>query len=144
MEWLLEHEGDPDIDVPLTEAQLQQLSQGGQGAQLGDAETMQRLTEMGFTEAEVATALQASGGSYETACAWLLGERDEDAGTEEAMHILQASLQDANVQAGLTNPRVIEALHAIVEDPTALQQYLSDPDVGPLLAALAGRTREQE
>jgi len=37
------------------------------------------------------------------------------------------------VQAGLANPRVLEALKGLMEDPASATQYLSDPEIGPVL-----------
>lgn len=90
-EWLLEHAGDPDAEVPLTEAQLQQLASrrprprqrprlvtelqrphGGRADIAASPELVDLLVEMGFERPRAAAALQAFGNNMDLACHWLL------------------------------------------------------------------------
>ncbi len=37
------------------------------------------------------------------------------------------------VQQSLTNPRVLEALRQVMENPNATEQYADDAEIGPVL-----------
>ncbi len=85
MDWLLEHERDPDIDEPLTLEQIDRIHAGedeeygeGEGEDgimmIDPQEAAQRLMELGFTEEDIAYALEATGHDFEAAAAWLLGD----------------------------------------------------------------------
>ena len=85
MDWLLEHERDPDIDEPLTIEQIDRLRAGedeeeygentGEGMMMIDPhEAAQRLMELGFAQEDIAYALEATGQDFEAAAAWLLGD----------------------------------------------------------------------
>jgi len=39
--------------------------------------------------------------------------------------------------ASLQNPKVMAALQAMQSDPSKIMQYMSDPDVGPILQKMA-------
>jgi len=76
MDWLLEHEGDPDIDDPLSAEQLRRLEQDmGRGGDPQDQqEAVERLVEMGFSEDDILVALDTCNHDFEAAAAWLLGD----------------------------------------------------------------------
>ena len=85
MDWLLEHERDPDIDEPLTIEQIDRLRAGDEDDEYGDGggegmmiidpqEAAQRLMELGFAQEDIAYALEATGHDFEAAAAWLLGD----------------------------------------------------------------------
>ncbi|XP_074653863.1 ubiquitin-associated domain-containing protein 1-like [Tubulanus polymorphus] len=101
MEWLLEHEGDSDIDEPY-EAVTEESDESDQacgGATGGDPEekslstvlksfkaykkrdfranqrAMRNLIEMGFEEPDVRQALMATGNDEDAACEWLLSDK---------------------------------------------------------------------
>jgi hypothetical protein len=86
MDWLLEHERDPDIDEPLTLEQIDRIHAGEDDDEYGEGEgedgimmidpqeAAQRLMELGFTEEDIAYALEATGHDFEAAAAWLLGD----------------------------------------------------------------------
>ena len=85
MDWLLEHERDSDIDEPLTLEQIDRIHAGeddeygeGEGEDgimmIDPQEAAQRLMELGFTEEDIAYALEATGHDFEAAAAWLLGD----------------------------------------------------------------------
>jgi len=137
MEWLLEHSDDPDIDVPLTNAQLSQIIRV-ESSFVADPVISSALIDMGFAADDVAQALRATNNNYEAACAWLLGDR-VDPTPEDIAHIVESNplvhaiLSNPIVQAGMTNPRVMHALRLLVEDPASATQFLADPEVGPVL-----------
>jgi len=144
MDWLLEHEGDPDIDEPLTDDQLQHIEQDRQHHDgPADQEAVQRLIEMGFSEDDILNALETCGNNFESATAWLLGDReaggmDDDPGYEESegRTMLQSLMAEPHLQQALANPRVVAALQHIIEHPETAAEYLDDPEIGRVLQAL--------
>ncbi len=82
MEWLLEHDGDADIDEPLNQEQMAALQgrRGGGPAAPSpatftpDPNAVAKLKDMGFKEEEIAEALRITNNNSEAACAYLLGE----------------------------------------------------------------------
>uniref|UniRef100_A0A7S4V093 UBA domain-containing protein n=1 Tax=Guillardia theta TaxID=55529 RepID=A0A7S4V093_GUITH len=84
MEWLLEHEGDPGVDEPMSEDELRSLARSRREEVNGptNEEAVTRLREMGFSEEDVTHALRACDNNFEAAMAWLLGDR-EGGGMEE-------------------------------------------------------------
>ncbi|XP_048245331.1 ubiquitin-associated domain-containing protein 1-like [Haliotis rufescens] len=105
MEWLFQHEDDPDIDAPLPgeeETTPQTPEEQPEGAIGGkenpdgtpkvtnileslrafrkrefrpNARALQKLLEMGFSEQEATDALRVSRNDQDAACEWLLGDR---------------------------------------------------------------------
>eukprot|EP01102_Stenamoeba_stenopodia_P023301 TRINITY_DN9995_c0_g1_i2.p1 TRINITY_DN9995_c0_g1~~TRINITY_DN9995_c0_g1_i2.p1 ORF type:complete len:375 (-),score=84.91 TRINITY_DN9995_c0_g1_i2:28-1152(-) len=134
MEWLLEHSEDPDIDQPISEEQMRQLAQA-EANFAPDAGSVQKLQEMGFALEDINAALRATGNNYEAACAWLLGDRDVsmDQQETETNPVISAILNNQAVLAGLRNPRVLQAFQAMIANPAAGQQYVNDPEIGPIL-----------
>ena len=47
---------------------------------------------------------------------------------------MRAVLSNPAVQGSLSNPRVMQAFRAMMEDPSAANNYLDDPEIGPVLA----------
>jgi len=137
MDWLLEHEGDQDIDTPLTPDDLQSISKV-QASIVPDAMSIQRLKDMGFGDADISNALRMTSNNYEAAAAWLLGDRDMSDQDEEEVSLdgnplLQSILNHPDIQNALDNPRVMQALKQLLEDPSSASQYMNDPEVGPVL-----------
>eukprot|EP01117_Protostelium_nocturnum_P010145 TRINITY_DN3619_c0_g2_i3.p1 TRINITY_DN3619_c0_g2~~TRINITY_DN3619_c0_g2_i3.p1 ORF type:complete len:407 (-),score=131.30 TRINITY_DN3619_c0_g2_i3:1027-2247(-) len=112
-----------ESNIPEGNQQSPQIAQ----AQTPDQATIQQLRDMGFPEEEVTQALLATGNNQEAAAAWLLGDREPD------FNALQSILTNPVIQAGLGNPRVLEALRNIMENPNSAMQYLTDPEIGPIL-----------
>lgn len=134
MEWLLEHGDDADIDEPLTDDQLRQLS-GPRAPSVPfvpDATAIAKLKDMGFAEDDIIEALRATNNNSEAACAYLLGERTEEEGHFDDS-VIRNVLMNPVIQAGLSNPRVLQALRALIENPSSATQFLSDPEIGPVL-----------
>eukprot|EP00727_Mastigamoeba_balamuthi_P008798 m51a1_g4540 hypothetical protein (541) ;mRNA; f:44861-46900 len=105
-----------------------------------------RLADMGFSPEAVAEALRVTGGDQETALALLLsglsiddsaahtGDEEEDDGDDgELPLVMQRVLENSVVQAGLENPRVAEALSAVMRDPSRAAEFESDPEVAVVL-----------
>eukprot|EP00164_Ancoracysta_twista_P000341 GFYU01000468.1.p1 GENE.GFYU01000468.1~~GFYU01000468.1.p1 ORF type:complete len:395 (+),score=87.07 GFYU01000468.1:32-1216(+) len=152
MEWLLEHMDDDTIDEDLTPEQVQAITQDEMSFQ-PDADTVSQLREMGFSDNEINSALRATNNNYEAACAWLLGDRDvtamemeteddEDGYAHEGGYpdqldeqspIVQAILNSPTIQDGMANPNVIAAFQTMVDNPATVQQYVNDPDIGPVI-----------
>ncbi|PRP85591.1 hypothetical protein PROFUN_06380 [Planoprotostelium fungivorum] len=127
-----------NVDSAQPETTEGQIGIGSETAQIGrtpdlDPAATQRLRDMGFAEAEIITALTATGNDEEAAAIYLLGEQEEAVGG--GGEALQAILSDPIVQAGLGNPRVLEMLRHLIENPTSSisAQYLADPEIAPIL-----------
>eukprot|EP01098_Paradermamoeba_levis_P012038 TRINITY_DN51_c0_g1_i1.p1 TRINITY_DN51_c0_g1~~TRINITY_DN51_c0_g1_i1.p1 ORF type:complete len:205 (+),score=39.48 TRINITY_DN51_c0_g1_i1:429-1043(+) len=131
MEWLLEHHEDPDVDTPLPSSPS---TTGPPAPFTPDPVVLQQLEDMGFPKDESIEALKATNNNQEAACAWLLGERDEDHGqSEESNPVVRSILNHPAIQAGLANPRVLRAFQMMVENPSTASQFISDPEIGPIL-----------
>eukprot|EP01114_Cavostelium_apophysatum_P015083 TRINITY_DN4042_c0_g1_i1.p1 TRINITY_DN4042_c0_g1~~TRINITY_DN4042_c0_g1_i1.p1 ORF type:complete len:349 (+),score=65.38 TRINITY_DN4042_c0_g1_i1:954-2000(+) len=133
MDWILQHEEDPDIDEPISTEELQEIAEF-----VPDPVAIAKLKDMGFSEEAIKDALKATNNNQEAACAWLLGEHDvAETQTipmdERTFHLLNSVLTNPVVQSGLSNPRVLQALRVLMEDPNNATQYLNDPEIGPVL-----------
>ena len=152
MEWILEHSEDADFNEPITQRQLRGLGLGRRGGRrntefVPHPVALQRLTEMGFEEAQVTEALRVTNNDFESAASYLLGdgvgrgggrrrmsELEEEANAFSLNNpIIRILLQNPAVQSAMTNPRVLEAFQRIMEDPSSAGRYLSDPQIGPIL-----------
>jgi len=136
MEWLLEHEGDPDIDDPLTPEQLHvlQIRKNPSPSSFSpDPVAVSKLKDMGFKEEDIAEALRITNNNSEAACAYLLGEGGEAELSIDDTNVIHDVLMNPTIQAGLANPRVLQALKALIENPSSAAQYISDPEIGPVL-----------
>nr|KAG5687037.1 hypothetical protein BaRGS_002410 [Batillaria attramentaria] len=127
MDWLFQNENDPDIDSPLPELEAESPSAA-----------LQRLIEMGFEESEATDALRMFRNDQDAACDWLLGDRKERAavveeGLDPSSAVYQAIMENPTVQLGLNNPRSLLAFLQMLENPLAANQWLNDPETGPIL-----------
>ncbi|KAK7462645.1 hypothetical protein BaRGS_00038296, partial [Batillaria attramentaria] len=99
---------------------------------------LQRLIEMGFEESEATDALRMFRNDQDAACDWLLGDRKERAavveeGLDPSSAVYQAIMENPTVQLGLNNPRSLLAFLQMLENPLAANQWLNDPETGPIL-----------
>lgn len=99
---------------------------------------LQRLMEMGFQEGEAMDALRMFRNDQDSACDWLLGDRRERAavveeGLDPTSAVYQAIMDNPTVQLGLNNPRCLLAFLQMLENPLAANQWLNDPETGPIL-----------
>jgi len=137
MEWLLQHAEDTDIDEPIAPQTLRHIALRQPRNLAPDASVVKRFVDMGFTEEDVSSALRATHNNPEAAMSWLLGEREQvesEGGIALDSVILRAILSNPTIQQGLSNPRVQQALRNMLENPSSAEQYLLDPEVGPILA----------
>jgi len=139
MEWLLEHGSDADINEPLTPDQIRSLVSASSSF-VPDPINLRRLQDMGFSIPDVTNALRITNNNYESAAAWLLGDRDveeeeedHDFTLDESNPIVRTILNNTSVQSALSNSRVVEAMKAIMDDPSSAAKYLNDPEIGPIL-----------
>ncbi|XP_022326118.1 ubiquitin-associated domain-containing protein 1-like isoform X2 [Crassostrea virginica] len=103
---------------------------------------LQNLIEMGFDEKDALEALRISRNNQNDACEWLLGDRktntqDLDEGLDTSGAVYKAIMANPQVQLGLNNPRCLLAFLQMLDSPLAAQQWLSDPDTGPLLVQVS-------
>jgi len=134
MEWLLEHDGDPDLDEPLSQDQMRQLSGRRNAPFTPDPAAIAKLKDMGFQEEDIAQALRVTNNNSEAACAYLLGEGGaESEFSLDDTNVIHDVLMNPTIQAGLANPRVLQALKALIDNPSSAVQYINDPEIGPVL-----------
>ena len=118
---------------------------------------LKQLKDMGFQEEDVIAALKATNNNQELACGWLLGEREEsnwvtddeeeeEEPTEDG-RLLQQILSNPIIQTHISNPRVVLAIHSLLENPGAAQNLIHDPEIGPVLrevSQILTNTRNQQ
>jgi len=104
---------------------------------VADQAALQNLREMGFSEADILSALSATGNNQEAAAAWLLGDRESSMGGDP--ETLAAILSNPIIQAALSNPRVLEMLRRIMENPSGavVAEYMSDPEMAPIILLIS-------
>ncbi|OWF51590.1 ubiquitin-associated domain-containing protein 1-like [Mizuhopecten yessoensis] len=172
MEWLIQHESDPNIDepVPGTE-EVQEPEDQTEGAVGGvedndegqspqvtnilkslrafrkrefkaNPRALQNLVEMGFPEKDAIDALRVGRNDQDAACDWLLGDRktkpeEMEEGIDTNSSIYKAIMANPTVQLGLNNPRCLLAFLQMLESPFMTQQWLNDPETGPLLVQIS-------
>eukprot|EP01095_Lingulamoeba_sp_RSL-Kostka_P002907 TRINITY_DN13824_c0_g1_i1.p1 TRINITY_DN13824_c0_g1~~TRINITY_DN13824_c0_g1_i1.p1 ORF type:complete len:348 (+),score=108.76 TRINITY_DN13824_c0_g1_i1:43-1086(+) len=128
LNWLIKHQNDPNIDVPIANNVLRRLAKQEEIFE-PDPEVLTRLIEMGFPKENCINALKASNNNHDAALRWLLGEVD----TVEDNPMRRAMNSNPVVRQGLRNPRVLQALQEILSNRAAASRYASDPEVGPVL-----------
>jgi len=131
MEWMLEHEADANIDEPLSEQQLAHLSRTANVTP--DANLVQRLKDMGFSEEDALAAIQSVGNDQEAACGWLLGEREPSIETQNMVSLI---LNNPVIRNAFANPRIFSVIRAAADNPSLAQRYINDPEIGPVLMQL--------
>lgn len=152
MEWLLQHENDEDIDIPLTPAELSSFSietrpkrkraAGKKKEFVANPRAVSNLKEMGFEEKDILEALKYSTNNQERALDWLLGDRqpveqNPDGGLDPNSSLYTAIMDHPVVQLGLTNPRILHAFEDMLENPNNSGQYINDPEIGPVLLQIS-------
>jgi len=128
MEWLFSHDGDPDIDTPLTIEKYNQILYPQQPRSrkpgtpfVPDQNIIAKLKDMGFqNEDEIKQALQVTNNNEEVACAWLLGERDVvDPRSNFLLNLLGSAQQ---------NPNALNAFRNILTSLVQNQDQNQDPN----------------
>ena len=99
MDWILEHQDDPEAETPLTESQLQRIAISRRRQRRNrrrfranwphnstpvDQDLVVQLGEMGFSENLSRFALQTFNNNMELACQWLLASADDFESEPEA------------------------------------------------------------
>lgn len=122
MNWLLDH--------PAEAAAVPDVSEAGH-----DAALVQQLVARGFTTEEIEAALGYNQVEEEPkdVAAELGAEHSSLQHLSEESPIVQCIRESPEIQAGLGDKRVLEALHSMIKDPSAAHRYLSDPQIGPVL-----------
>ncbi|XP_068728664.1 ubiquitin-associated domain-containing protein 1-like [Montipora capricornis] len=138
MEWLLQHESDPDIDEPLVIGTRAGRTRRKRKEFVPNPRAVNNLKEMGFQEDEILMALKATVNNQEAACEWLLGDRqgsteDLNQGLDQSSPLYQAIMENPLVQLSLNNARVLGAFEDMLENPSTSSFYINDPETGPVL-----------
>ncbi|XP_074606474.1 ubiquitin-associated domain-containing protein 1-like [Acropora palmata] len=138
MEWLFQHESDPDIDEPLVLGARGGRTQRRRKEFEPNPRAVSNLKEMGFQEDEIVMALKATVNNQEAACEWLLGDRqssigDVNQGLDQSSPLYQAIMENPLVQLSLNNKRVLGAFEDMLENPSSSTYYINDPETGPVL-----------
>lgn len=138
MEWLLQHESDPDIDEPVVIGARAGRTRRKRKEFVPNPRAVNNLKEMGFQEEEILMALKATGNNQEAACEWLLGDRqgsieDINQGLDQSSPLYQAIMENPLVQLSLNNARVLGAFEDMLENPSSSSFYINDPETGPVL-----------
>lgn len=138
LEWLIHHSSDADVDEPIRAPNAVVTKHGAKF--VPDPGMYQRLKDMGFGENDVIAVLQLTRNSFEASCDWLLGGQNVQAALAEQQKdleptnpIMKALLEDAKVYAALFEPRVLQALRAMMVDAGMIAAFVPDPIVGPVL-----------
>ncbi|XP_031562512.1 ubiquitin-associated domain-containing protein 1-like [Actinia tenebrosa] len=142
MEWLLQHESDPDLDEsePLTVGYSRTRRKRREFTP--NPRAVENLKEMGFQEEDILVALKVTGNNQEAACDWLLGDKkcgvvNIDEGLDQDSPMYKAIMENPMVQLGLYNPRILAAFEDMLESPTNSGMYISDPETGPVLLQIS-------
>jgi len=144
MEWLINHEGDVDIDTPLPPPPKALKTNAGTTFTPCPA-SHRTLMTMGFVDRDIVAALQLARNNISAAMDHLLSGVDVHKALEERDQksmdmnspIMKEVLKDAHVQARLVEPRVWKALESFHENPQKGSQYLSDPVIGSIIMFLS-------
>jgi hypothetical protein len=130
MEWLLEHDGDPSVDIPLTQQQIDQLTlvpvssssnpisslisslTGGSSNSSSftpNPAIVDRLKALGFAIADINRVLQLTNNNEEAAIAILLGDTsvEDEEEEEEVDNRFQQIMSNPTIVSSLGNPRVL-------------------------------------
>lgn len=105
---------------------------------------LKTLIEMGFAKNHALDALCIHANHQEEACEWLLSggyNKDPDLDLKDELDpespVYKAILRNPVVQLGISNPKSLLAFLTILENPNSTQQWLSDPDTGPMLIQIS-------
>lgn len=148
MEWLLNHSSDnQNDDTPsASTSQGQSASSNQQPFYKYRSRTRQfkpnpnhleNLLAMGFAKEESIQALRISGNNPNTACDWLLSDRtvqtDVDQPLSSDSELYKALLANPTIHIGLHDPKVVEALEDMVENPWRRNNWAYESAVGNVI-----------
>lgn len=110
-----------------------------------DPNALRNLLEMGFDEDDVIDALRVKNNQQEESCEWLLSRDGEESnsepdikeGLDENGAVYKAILSNHVIQLAVSNPKTLNALLQILENPNSMQQWLQDPELSPMLLQIS-------
>jgi len=140
-EWLLStHQSKNDDETPQQSASTSEPTHSykSRARQFKPNPThLENLLAMGFAEKESIQALRISGNNPNSACDWLLGDRttqgDVDEPLSEDSDLYKALLANPTIHVGLHDPKVVEALEDMVENPWRRNNWAYESAVGNVI-----------
>ncbi|EGD78945.1 hypothetical protein PTSG_01918 [Salpingoeca rosetta] len=131
--WLLEHQGDPALDRPITPPPKPVTTRHGRKFQ-PDAQAFRKLKELGFGDDDVVAALQVTRNNFNQACELLLGGEDMSVlRQQEALpvkNLLRNILKSPAVWDAMFRPEFVQALELLLES----HMYEDDADNNACIA----------
>jgi len=95
------------------------------------------LLAMGFSRDDSVLALKVSGNNANAACEWLLSDRppfdDPDASLSPDCELYKSLLRNPTIHIGLHDPKVVEALEDMVENPWRRNNWAYESAVGNVI-----------
>ncbi|XP_022230271.1 ubiquitin-associated domain-containing protein 1 [Drosophila obscura] len=112
-------------------------------------EIVESLTEMGFEEAAVVSALKRTGNNKASACEWLCDNRSGSVielreGLAPDSPILKVILEMPQVQMTLSNPKTFLAFLAILENEHAIRVWRGDNDTTSVITHILQKYHEEK
>lgn len=147
MEWLLNHNSDvEDESEAAPSSNEQSSSSSGEPVYKYRARARQfkpnpnhleNLLAMGFSREDAVQALRISGNNPNTACDWLLSDRRVQADVDQSLstdsELYKALLANPTIHIGLHDPKVVEALEDMVENPWRRNNWAYESAVGNVI-----------
>jgi len=141
MEWLLNHTEETDETPSSSQSQgaeeplYKYRSRSRQFK--ANPNHLDNLLAMGFVREESIEALRISGNNPNTACDWLLSDRtlqvDVDQPLSMDSELYKALLANPTIHIGLHDPKVVEALEDMVENPWRRNNWAYESAVGNVI-----------
>ncbi|KAM7345216.1 kip1 ubiquitination-promoting complex subunit 2 [Cochliomyia hominivorax] len=112
-------------------------------------ETIQNLVDMGFQEVDVIEALKKTCNNKAAACEWLCGNRTGSLvelreGLAQDSPILKTILELPQVQLSLSNPKILLAFLAILENEHTIRVWGGDNDTTSVITHILQKYHEEK
>ncbi|XP_073846874.1 kip1 ubiquitination-promoting complex subunit 2 isoform X2 [Musca autumnalis] len=112
-------------------------------------DAVQTLVEMGFQESDVIEALKKTCNNKAAACEWLCGNRTGSLvelreGLAQDSPILKTILQLPQVQLSLSNPDILLAFLAILENEQSIRVWGDDNDTNSVITHILQKYHEEK
>ncbi|XP_065367521.1 ubiquitin-associated domain-containing protein 1 [Calliphora vicina] len=112
-------------------------------------ETIQNLVDMGFQEPDVIEALKKTCNNKAAACEWLCGNRTGSLvelreGLAQDSPILKTILELPQVQLSLSNPKILLAFLAILENEHTIRVWGGDNDTTSVITHILQKYHEEK
>ncbi|XP_019892782.2 ubiquitin-associated domain-containing protein 1 isoform X2 [Musca domestica] len=112
-------------------------------------DAVQTLVEMGFQESDVIEALKKTCNNKAAACEWLCGNRTGSLvelreGLAQDSPILKTILQLPQVQLSLSNPEILLAFLAILENEQSIRVWGDDNDTTSVITHILQKYHEEK